>query len=70
VVRPKVVETTALGAAYLAGLGVGYWKDAAEISRHGQTDMVFEPKMPRAEAQQLMAWWNEALARARDWAKE
>ncbi len=70
VVRPKVFETTALGAAYLAGLAVGYWKDADEISAQWQTDRVFEPRMPRAEAQRLMAGWSKALARAKDWAKE
>ena len=69
VVRPKVFETTALGAAYLAGLAVGYWKDAGEISAQWQADRVFEPDMPRAEAQRLMAGWNKALARAKDWAK-
>ncbi len=70
VVRPKVFETTALGAAYLAGLGVGFWKDAGDISAQWQADRAFEPKMPRAEAQRLMAGWNKALARAKDWAKE
>jgi glycerol kinase len=69
VVRPRVFETTALGAAYLAGLAVGYWKDAGEISAQWQADRVFEPNMPRAEAQRLMAGWSKALARARDWAK-
>jgi glycerol kinase len=70
VVRPKVFETTALGAAYLAGLGVGFWKDAGDISAQWQADRVFEPKMPRAEVERLMAGWNKALARAKDWAKE
>ncbi len=69
-VRPKVFETTALGAAYLAGLAIGYWKDAAEISAQWQTDRVFEPSMPRADAERLMAEWSKALARAKDWAKE
>jgi len=70
VVRPKVFETTALGAAYLAGLGVGFWKNAGDISAQWQADRAFEPTMPRAEAQRLMAGWNKALARAKDWAKE
>jgi glycerol kinase len=69
VVRPKVFETTALGAAYLAGLAVGYWKNANEISAQWQTDRVFEPRMPRADAGRLMAGWSRALARAKDWAK-
>ncbi len=68
VVRPKVFETTALGAAYLAGLAVGYWKDAGEISAQWQTDRMFEPAMPRTEAARLMAGWSKALARAKQWA--
>jgi glycerol kinase len=69
VVRPKIFETTALGAAYLAGLGAGFWKDAAEISAQWQTERVFEPKMSRVEAEQLTTEWNRALARAKDWAR-
>ncbi len=67
VVRPKVFETTALGAAYLAGLAVGYWKNAAEISAQWQTDRTFEPVMPREEAAHRMAEWSRALARSRGW---
>ena len=47
VVRPKVLETTALGAGYLAGLAVGYWKDAADVATNWRVDRVFEPAMPR-----------------------
>ncbi|HYK16340.1 MAG TPA: FGGY-family carbohydrate kinase, partial [Burkholderiales bacterium] len=68
VVRPKVFETTALGAAYLAGLAVGYWKDAGEIAAQWQTDRIFEPSMPRAEAARLLAGWSRGLARAMQWA--
>jgi glycerol kinase len=68
VVRPKVFETTALGAAYLAGLAVGYWKDAGEIAAQWQTDRIFEPLMPRAEAARLLAGWSRGLARAMQWA--
>ena len=70
VVRPKVYETTALGAAYLAGLGIGYWQDAAEINAQWRTERVFDPGMPRARADQLVLGWNKALARAKDWASE
>jgi glycerol kinase len=70
VVRPKVFETTALGAAYLAGLAVGYWKDAGEISAQWQTDRTFEPAMSRDRAGQLMAGWNKALTRAMHWAAD
>ncbi len=70
VVRPKVYETTALGAAYLAGLAVGYWQDAAEISAQWQTERVFEPNMRQADVERLMTGWRRALARAKAWAVE
>ncbi len=68
VVRPKVLETTALGAGYLAGLAVGYWKDAADVAANWQQDRVFEPRMPRAQAAELDAGWQKAVARAKHWA--
>jgi glycerol kinase len=61
VVRPKVFETTALGAAYLAGLAVGYWKDADEIAAQWQIDRAFEPLMSREQAAELKDGWNRAL---------
>jgi glycerol kinase len=69
VLRPKVLETTALGAAYLAGLTVHLWKSRDELATHWQLDRRFEPHMPRAEAQAKLARWREAVARARGWAK-
>jgi glycerol kinase len=69
VVRPKVSETTALGAAYLAGLAVGYWKDTEEIATQWQTDRRFVPAMKSAARKKLVAGWSKALARARDWSK-
>jgi glycerol kinase len=68
VVRPKVLETTALGAAYLAGLAVGCWKDAGEIEKNRQIDRRFEPAMSRDQAQTLTANWNKAMERAKAWA--
>ena len=68
VVRPRVSETTALGAAYLAGLAVGYWKDRAEIAAQWQTDRRFVPAMKTADRKRLTAGWTKALGRARDWA--
>jgi glycerol kinase len=68
VVRPKVQETTALGAAYLAGLAVGYWKDQATIARQWQQDRKFKPAMKPALRRDLVAGWNKALGRAKDWA--
>jgi glycerol kinase len=67
VVRPQVTETTALGAAYLAGLAVGYWKDQADIAAHWQADRRFTPAMKPAARRQLVAGWNKALGRARGW---
>ena len=69
VVRPKVYETTALGAAYLAGLAVGYWKDAAQIDAQWQVDRIFEPAMSRDQAAALKAGWDKAVARAKNWAQ-
>ena len=69
VVRPKVTETTALGAAYLAGLAVGYWRDSAELIAKWQIDRRFEPAMSRAQAAQLNAGWEKAVARAKAWAR-
>ncbi len=68
VVRPRVAETTALGAAYLAGLAVGYWRDASDLAANWQVDRCFEPAMSRDEAATLMADWNKAVARAKHWA--
>src|SRR6202012_4106659 len=61
VVRPAVTETTALGAAYLAGLAVGYWKNIESISKQWQVEKVFEPKMSRAQVDELRSHWREAL---------
>jgi glycerol kinase len=67
VARPVVTETTALGAAYLAGLAVGYWKSIDEIARQRRVDRVFEPQMPRARAQELRAGWRKAVERSKGW---
>jgi len=69
VVRPTVSETTALGAAYLAGLAVGYWKDQSEIAAQWQTDRRFVPAMKPATRKKLVAGWNKALHRALRWAE-
>jgi glycerol kinase len=68
VVRSKVQETTALGAAYLAGLAVGYWKSASEIDGQWQAERTFEPKMSRDRAAALRKGWEKAVGRARGWA--
>ena len=68
VVRPKVLETTALGAAYLAGLAVNVWKSRQEIAAQWQVERRFEPRMARAEAQSLLARWRDAVKRSLRWA--
>ena len=69
VLRPKVLETTALGAAYLAGFTVDLWKSREEIASHWQLERRFEPQMSRNEAESRMARWREAVSRARNWAR-
>ncbi len=69
VVRPRITETTALGAAYLAGLAVGYWKDAGELAAHWQAERWFQPAMDRAQAAALMSGWHKAVERAKNWAE-
>src|ERR1039457_6541731 len=68
VVRPEVLETTALGAAYLAGLAVGYWKGAEEIRANWRVTRRFEPEMSRDRVAQLRAGWEKAVSRAKEWA--
>ncbi|HEY3286089.1 MAG TPA: glycerol kinase GlpK [Gemmatimonadaceae bacterium] len=67
VVRPVVAETTALGAAYLAGLAVGYWKDRADIARQWQADRRFAPAITPAARKALAVGWRQALLRAKGW---
>ena len=67
VVRPKVTETTALGAAYLAGLAVGYWKSKSDVQANWAVDQRFEPVLSEDPVRHRRARWNEALSRARDW---
>ena len=68
VVRPRVPETTALGAAYLAGLATGFWRDEAEIAALWQREHVFEPRRTGAPSAERMARWRRAVERARGWA--
>ena len=69
VVRPQVIETTALGAAYFAGLAVGFWKDENEIQSIWKADRIFEPQMDEALAIEKRSRWLDALGRSRDWEK-
>ncbi|HZQ74829.1 MAG TPA: glycerol kinase GlpK, partial [Burkholderiales bacterium] len=70
VLRPKVTETTALGAAYLAGLTTALWKSRGELASHWQLDKRFEPQAKREAAQERMRRWREAVKRSRDWVSE
>jgi glycerol kinase len=65
--RPKVTETTALGAAYLAGLAIGFWRDQDEIAANWAVDRTYEPRMPDDERERLYAGWQRAVVRARRW---
>jgi glycerol kinase len=67
VVRPQVTETTALGAAYLAGLAVGFWDSTDELSTHWRIDRRFEPSQPVSHAASRRAEWREALTRSKGW---
>jgi glycerol kinase len=68
VIRPVVTEMAAMGAAYLAGLGVGFWKDKEEIAAQWKVDRVFEPQMDASRREELYAGWKRAVERARRWA--
>ncbi|HLF63293.1 MAG TPA: glycerol kinase GlpK, partial [Saprospiraceae bacterium] len=67
VVRPKLTESTALGAAYLAGLGSGFWT-RHELAAHWQIDRTFEPRMNNAERERLLHRWRQAVEKAKGWA--
>ncbi len=70
VVRPRVLETTAMGAAYLAGLAVGCWENLDEICRRQETDQKFEPAVSSAETERMIGRWQEALKRSMKWDTE
>jgi glycerol kinase len=69
VVRPRITETTALGAAYLAGLAVGYWNNIEEIQQQWQVDKAFSPQMETAKANELLNGWRRAVKASIAWAE-
>jgi glycerol kinase len=69
VVRPAAIETTALGAAYLAGLATGFWGSPQEIWSKRKEDSRFTPSMDAAKAKEIRARWNEAIGRSKNWTK-
>lgn len=68
--RPVMVESTAAGAAYMAGLGVGVWSGVDELESHRAVDRVFEPGMEADERERLVHWWRKAVGRTLDWAED
>lgn len=67
VVRPKVIETTALGTAYAAGLAVGFWDSLEQLKEQGGIGQVWKPKMDQEEVDRLFAEWNRAVERTYNW---
>ena len=67
VVRPQTIETTALGAAYLAGLAVGFWNSREEIATNLKVDRVFEPTLNEEEIEELRQGWRKAVKRCKAW---
>ena len=67
--RPAIRETTALGAAYLAGLATGVWKSREEITHLWSCNQLFEPKMDAVQREELLEGWHKAVGRSQDWAK-
>ena len=65
--RPRQIETTALGAAAMAGLAVGFWKDTNELLAIREVDRVFEPQISADEASRRFARWAQAVDRSKDW---
>jgi glycerol kinase len=70
ILRPRIRETTGLGAAYLAGLGIGLWPGPEALRSLWQLDRAFEPTMAAERREALYAGWRRAVARARDWVRE
>jgi glycerol kinase len=70
VVRPRITETTALGAAYLAGLATGFWRDEAQIAAMWSRERVFEPTLSRDAAAARLVEWKRAVERSRDWVRD
>jgi len=69
VVRPKIVETTALGAAYLAGLATGFWKDFEELKQQWNLDRTFTPQFSEEKLSEIKGKWDDAVGRSKNWIK-
>jgi glycerol kinase len=70
VIRPRIIETTAMGAAYLAGLATGFWGNIDELKKQWQLDRRFDPSMDAQTAGKMKSEWADAVNRAKSWIKE
>ena len=70
IIRPGCIETTALGAAYLAGLAAGYWKDTEDVLKNRTIDRTFEPEIGKAKRDELLGGWKRAVRAALAWAED
>ena len=70
VIRPRIYETTALGAAYLAGLATGFWSSVDEVGRQWQVDRQFSPSMDETQKMKLLRGWERAVRASIEWAKD
>ena len=70
VIRPQCVETTAMGAAYLAGLAVGYWMNKEDVIKNWTSDQIFKPSIEEADRESRIKGWDKAVKYAYSWAKE
>ena len=70
IVRPQIIETTALGAAYLAGLATGYWNSIDDIKAQWQIDKVFQPQKDPEKVKQMLHYWHKAVRAAQYWIEE
>ena len=68
--RPKCVETTAMGAAYLAGLAVGYWENKEDVLRNWSTDKIFKPVIQQNKREKMIRGWNKAVRCTFEWASD
>lgn len=69
ITRPKIIETTAIGAAFLAGLAVGFWKDEQELKSLWEADKSFEPAMNKEKVEKYLHFWHKAIERSKNWAE-
>jgi glycerol kinase len=69
-VRPDFLETTALGAAYLAGLAVGFWNSIDELKNQWSIDRIFEPNLEESKVNILVSQWHKAVSRSKNWIED